>query len=100
MQISYQISTIENGHIITKTFPMDGVKFLQTTLNNEQLESMGAILDSVFTQLGWPSTLSLPPNGGGGGEEDRDEPPARQRKRKRRNRKRVRNWRKPNVVTH
>jgi|GEM_PF-5307112 len=99
MQISYQISTIENGHIITKTFPMDGIKFLQTTLNDEQLESMGLILDSVFTQLGWPSTLTAPPNGGGGGEED-DEPPTRQRKRKRRNRKRVRNWRKPDAVTH
>jgi len=94
VQISYQITHCENGQYLTKTFPMDGVAFLQANLDGEQINKFGSILDSVFTQIGWPSTIAPPPDGGDDGEA----PPPRKRKRKRRNRKRVRHWRKPDVV--
>jgi len=96
VQISYQITHFENGQYLTKTFPMDGVAFLQANLDDEQINKVGSIIDNIFSQLGWPSTALTPPNGGDRGDDEA--PPPRRRKRKRRNRKRVRNWRKPDVV--
>jgi len=97
MQISYQITTVRDGHIITKTFPMDGVAFLQANLDDEQINKVGSIIDNIFSQLGWPSTCP-PPNGGDSGDDEA--PPPRKRRGKRRNRKRIKSWRKPDVITH
>jgi len=91
--MSYQITTMRGGHIITKTFPMDGVAFLQANLDGEQINKFGSILDDTFAQLGWPSTIAPPPAG-----DDDEAPPPRKRKRKRRNRKRAHQWRKPDVI--